>query len=277
MLSARLSSNACSIGKCRDQLTRTPATASPIFPTPPAHAARRRMARVTAAVAVLVCALGGLPAGAGGRGLSAARTASESAAPQAEQSAARPAGEPGAESAARPGGQGGESAHGGEGEAARAESIWAVLGRLFNFAVLAGALVYFLRSPLMAYLDDRRVQVRSALTKAAELKAEAGAEMSAIDARLGALPGELEALKRRGAEEIAAEESRIRAQAEAERQRLLDQAKREIATELRVAERDLKKRAAELAVSIATERVKGAITDADQARLVDRYVAQVKE
>jgi F-type H+-transporting ATPase subunit b len=235
------------------------------------------MARVTAAVAVLVCALWGLPAGAGGRGPSAARTASESAAPQAEQSAARPAGEPGAESAARPGGQGGEAAHGGEGEAAHAESIWAVIGRLFNFALLAGGLVYFLRSPLMAYLDDRRVQVRKALTRAAELKAEAGAEMSAIDAKLSALPGELEALKRRGAEEIAAEEARIRAQAEAERQRLLDRAKREIATELRVAERDLKKRAGELAVSVATERVKAAITDADQARLVDRYVAQVRE
>jgi F-type H+-transporting ATPase subunit b len=129
----------------------------------------------------------------------------------------------------------------------------------------------------MAFLDDRRVQVRRALTKAAELKAEAGAEMSAIDAKLGALPGDLEALKRRGAEEIAAEEARIRAQAEAERQRLLDQAKREIATELRVAERDLKKRAGELAVSVATERLKAAITDADQVRLVDRYVVQVKE
>jgi F0F1-type ATP synthase membrane subunit b/b' len=258
-------------------LTRTPATPSPIPLTPTAHAARRRIARVTAAVAVLVCALWALPAGAAGGVPSAARTASEAAAPQAERPAARPAGEPGAESAARPAGQVGEAAHGGEADAEHAESIWAVIGRLFNFAVLAGALVYFLRSPLMAFLDDRRVQVRRALTKAAELKAEAGAEMSAIDAKLGALPGDLEALKRRGAEEIAAEEARIRAQAEAERQRLLDQAKREIATELRVAERDLKKRAGELAVSVATERLKAAITDADQVRLVDRYVVQVKE
>ena len=145
------------------------------------------------------------------------------------------------------------------------------------FDVLAGALVYFLRSPLMAYLDDRRVQVRSELAKAAELKAEAGAELSTIDAKMGALPGELDALKRRGAEEIAAEEARIRALAESERQRLLDQAKRGIEAELRVAERDLKKRTGELAVAVATERVKRTITDADQVRLVDRYVAQVKE
>jgi F-type H+-transporting ATPase subunit b len=218
--------------------------------TPAAQAARRRTARAVAAVAVLVWALWALPAGAAGPGPSAPQATASAEAPRAE---------------------------GGEREAEHAESVWAVAGRLFNFALLAGALVYFLRSPLMAYLEGRRVQVRGQLTKAAELRAEAGAEMSAIDARIGALPGDIEALKCRGAEEIRAEETRIRAQADTERQRLLDQAKREIATELRVAERDLKKRAGELAVSVATERVKRAITDADQVRLVDRYVAQVKE
>ena len=153
MLSARPSSNACSIGKCRDQLTRTPATPSPIPLTPTAHAARRRMARVAAVVAVLVCALWGLPAGAAGTRRPAPPAASEAAAPQAERPAARPAGEPGAESAASPGAQAGEAARGGDGEAEHPESIWAVMGRLFNFALLAGGLVYFLRSPLMAYLD----------------------------------------------------------------------------------------------------------------------------
>ena len=249
MLSARPSSNACSIGKCRDPLTLTPATSSSIPLTPTAHAARRRMAGAVAA-AVVVCALWGQPARAAVPGPSAPQAAAESRAARAD---------------------------GGEGEAAHGESVWAVAGRLFNFALLAGALVYFLRSPLMAYLDDRRVQVRGQLAKAAELKAEAGAEMTAIDAKLGALPGELEALKRRGAEEIAAEEARVRAQADSERQRLLDQAKREIAMELRIAERDLKKRVGELAVTVATERVKRTITDADQARLVDRYVAQVRK
>ena len=236
------------------------------------------MARAAAAVVVLVWALWGQPAGAAVQGPSGPRAAADAPAAQAEPVAARPAGESAAEGAARPGAQAGEARHaeGGEGAAAHGESVWAVVGRLFNFALLAGALVYFLRSPLMAYLDERRVQVRGQLAKAAELKAEAGAEMSAIDAKIGGLPGELEALKRRGAEEIAAEEARIRAQAESERQRLLDQAKREIATALRIAERDLKKRAGELAVTVATERVKRTITDADQARLVERYVAQVK-
>jgi F0F1-type ATP synthase membrane subunit b/b' len=91
-----------------------------------------------------------------------------------------------------------------------------------------------------------------------------------------ALPGEIEALKRRGAEEIAAEEARITSLAEAERQRLLEQARREIGMQLRLAERDLKQRVGELAVEVATARVKRTITAADHARLVDQYVEQVR-
>ena len=275
MLSARPSSNACSTGKCRDQLTRTPATPPSIPLLPTTRAARRRTAGVAALVAVLVCALWGLPAAATA---SAQPAATEARAPQGEPQATPPAGEPpAAQSAHAATAHEGRPAEGAEGEAEHTESPWAAVARLFNFALLAGALFYFLRSPLMVYLDQRRVQVRSELEKAAELKVQAGAEMTAIDAKMAALPEELEALRRRGADEISAEEQRIRAQAEAERQRLLDHAKREIETELHVAARELKARAGGLAVEVATERVKRAITESDQVRLVDRYVAQVKE
>ena len=102
--------------------------------------------------------------------------------------------------------------------------------------------------------------MRSELTSAASLRKEAAAQLAAVDAKMQALPAEIEALKRRGAEEIAAEEARISGLAEAERQRLLEQATREIETQLRVAERDLKQRAGELAVEVATARVKRTIT-----------------
>jgi F-type H+-transporting ATPase subunit b len=156
------------------------------------------------------------------------------------------------------------------------ESPWAQPARIFNFALLAGGLVYLLRSPLMGYLTQRGIQVRSELTSAAHLRKEAAAQLVAVDTKLQALPGEIEALKRRGAEEIAAEEGRIAGLAEAERQRLLEQATREIGMQLRVAERDLKQRAGELAVEVATARVKRTITTADHERLVNQYVEQVR-
>jgi F0F1-type ATP synthase membrane subunit b/b' len=57
---------------------------------------------------------------------------------------------------------------------------------------------------------------------------------------------------------------------------MLEQARREIDLQVRLAQRTLRRRAGELAVSLATDRVRRAINEADQARLVDRYLAQVQ-
>ena len=269
MLSARRSWNACSIGKRRDPLTRIQSTLPMLLNTPGAR--RAQAVRVFVVLAALAC----LVLGVGATASAAAQHAGAANPPAAQAEhpggqAAEPAahGQPAAEAHGEAAAEGGEGGH--------AESPWALVARLFNFAILAGGLFYLLRSPLMGYLDQRGVTVRGDLTRAAELKREAGAQIAEIDARMKALPSEIDALKRRGAEEIRAEEARIRALAEAERRRLLEQAKREIDTQLRIAERDLKKRAGELAVSVATERVKRTITERDHARLVDRYVSQVR-
>ena len=191
--------------------------------------------------------------------------------------AAQPQGEHAPPAAAEPHGQAaaGEHAAAGEGEHS-GESPWALPARIFNFAILAGGLYYLLRSPLIGYLTQRGIHVRSELTSAATLRKDAAAQLAAVEAKMQALPGEIDALKRRGAEEIAAEEARIAGVAEAERQRLIEQAKREIEMQLRIAERDLKTRAGELAVEVATARVTRAITAADHQRLVDQYVSQVR-
>ena len=90
------------------------------------------------------------------------------------------------------------------------------------------------------------------------------------------MPGELESLKARGQEEIAAEEARIAQAAAAERERLIEQTRREIDLQLRIAQRELVEHASNLAVGLATERIKKNITPDDQTRLVDRYLQQVK-
>lgn len=150
------------------------------------------------------------------------------------------------------------------------------IARLVNFAIFAGTLVYFLRSPIRKYLADRGSQIRSDLVNAAETRQAAAAQIAEIDRKMKALPGELEALRAQGAEEIAAEEARIGAAAAAERQRLLEQTRREIELQVKVAERELVSHAADLAVGVASERIKKNITDDDQKRLIDRYVQQLK-
>lgn len=156
------------------------------------------------------------------------------------------------------------------------ESIWPQVGKIFNFAVLIGTVIYFGRKPLADYLTSRRAQVRSDLVAAEAMKQSATAQIAEMDAKLKALPAELEALKARGHQEIAAEEQRIRALAETERARLLEQAARDIEQRTRVARRELVEHAASLAVGVAQTRITAQITDADQARLVDRYLTEVK-
>ena len=157
------------------------------------------------------------------------------------------------------------------------ESLLVTLARIANFAILAGALVYFLKSPLMGYLDSRGTQIRHDLVTAAAMRQTAAAQMAEIEQKMQSLPSELENLKRQGGEDVRAEQARITHAAAAERERLLDQMRREIEMRLRVARRELTEHAATLAVGVAETRIRRTITTDDQLRLIDRYTAQLKE
>jgi F-type H+-transporting ATPase subunit b len=163
------------------------------------------------------------------------------------------------------------------GEEHDANGGWgATIAKTVNFAILVGVLVYFLRAPLTAYLTGRISKVREDLVTSQQTRETAARQLAEIDAKLKALPLEIEALKQRGAEDIVAERKRIEEAAEAERQRLLEQTRREIDMRLRVARRDLLELTADRAVRVARERIAKSITAEDQARLVDRYAAQMK-
>ncbi|MCX6545141.1 MAG: hypothetical protein NTV05_12115 [Acidobacteria bacterium] len=168
-----------------------------------------------------------------------------------------------------------EAAASEEAAAEHGSPILGMIARLFNFALLAGLLFYVLRSPLAVYLANRSTQIRERLVKARDLRAGAALEQAAISQKMQSLPAELEALRKAGAEEVAAEEARIRQAAETERERLLEMTRRDVSVQLKLAERALMKRAGDLAVEVASERVKATITETDQLRLVDRYLVQV--
>lgn len=157
------------------------------------------------------------------------------------------------------------------------EGILTTVARLFNFAVLAGALAYFLKGPIAAYLQSRSTQIRHDLVTAAEMRAAATAQLAAIDRKLQSLPGELEALQTRGAEDLRAEQARMAEAAAAERTRLLEQTRREIDMRLRIARRELVEQAAALAVGVARQRIARSITADDQLRMIDRYTMQLRE
>lgn len=214
----------------------------------------------------LIFAVAGLAASASA---SDARGADRQIVAWAAASVAQTGEQPATESAAA-------HAEGAETEEEHAESIWGPIARFFNAAVLFGALYYFLRGPIGAYLQERTAGIRRDLVTADETRHAAAAQIAALDAKMAALPAELETLKTRGDREIAAEEARIEQAAAADRERLLEQTRREIELQLRVARRELIEHAANLAVGVATDRITKTITADDQARLAERYLRQVK-
>jgi F-type H+-transporting ATPase subunit b len=162
--------------------------------------------------------------------------------------------------------------------AAEEHSVWAgLLWPTVNFLILVGGLWWFLKEPVAGYMRDRHSTIRKELVEAANVKAAAAAQLAEIDAKLRALPGEIEALRTRGSQEIVAEEQRIAAAATAERERLLEQTRREIDLQLRLAKRELVEHAANLSVQLASDRLQQQITPDDHSLLVDRYLDQVKK
>jgi F-type H+-transporting ATPase subunit b len=164
-----------------------------------------------------------------------------------------------------------------ESEAEHGMTTWQTVAKLANFAILAGVLVYFLKSPIAAFLASRATQIRQDLVTAAELRATATAQLAEIERKLQTLPAELAALKTQGEQDLHAEQGRLAAAAALERDRLLAHARREIEMQLRLARRELTEHAAQLAVDIAAQRIRRSITADDQLRLVDRYTAQLRE
>jgi F0F1-type ATP synthase membrane subunit b/b' len=161
-----------------------------------------------------------------------------------------------------------------EGEAAGSD--WTLLiNKIVNVAVLFGVLAYYLRSPIAAYLRDRGTAIRKDLADAAAVRASAESQLASVRTRVAGLPAELALLRRRGEEEVAGEQRRMKDAADEERRHLLDRARRDIDIQLRVARKQLLEQAASLAVSLTRDRVQREITPDDQARLIDRYASEV--
>ena len=150
------------------------------------------------------------------------------------------------------------------------------IAKLVNFAILVGALVYFLKTPVGTYLRTRSETVRRELVDAAALRSEAERQLSDVRSQLAALPAELESLRRHGEEELVHERARMKAATEKTREQLLERTRRDIDFQFRQARRQLVEHTADVAMKLARRRLEQTITPDDQARLIDQYTAEVR-
>lgn len=158
------------------------------------------------------------------------------------------------------------------GEASGSGFIWKVV----NFAVLFGALIFFLRKPVGAMLTKKTEVVRDILDDARREREKAESKLADAQARAAALEIEAGRLKAQALAEGQAATEKIKALSAQEAERIRTLATQEVAIRLQAGIRELKEYTTELAADLAEDRIQKRLTGADQASLIDRSIERLK-
>ena len=128
---------------------------------------------------------------------------------------------------------------------------------LLNFAVIAGAIVYFSKKNLPGVFRDRTALIQKSMQEACQASEEANRRLAQIEARLSRLDTEIGGMRDAAEKEIVSEESRIKAAAEEDAADCGASTEQEIAAAAKTARRELTAYAANLAVSLAAKQIEG--------------------
>jgi F-type H+-transporting ATPase subunit b len=151
------------------------------------------------------------------------------------------------------------------------------LGRVFNLAVVIGLLVWVGRKPLADFYASRSESIREQLGEARRARLEAESKLAEIESRMSHLDQELAEMRAAAEKDADQEYKRLIEAAEEEAKKLIVKAREEIDGITREAYLDLKAHAADLAVHLAGQKVRGQITDEDRRRLFENFLAGLEE
>jgi F-type H+-transporting ATPase subunit b len=147
------------------------------------------------------------------------------------------------------------------------------LSFLFNFAVIAGIIIWATRKYLPAAFSARTAAIQRAMQEAQKASEEARRKLAEIESRLMKLDGEIGRMRNAAEQEAAAEESRIHAAAQEDARKILESAQQEIASAAKAARRELTAYAADLAVGLAQKQIR--VDAATDQVLVQNFAAQL--
>jgi F-type H+-transporting ATPase subunit b len=139
----------------------------------------------------------------------------------------------------------------------------------FNFAVLAGAVLYGLLKILPKTFRANRENIQRQLVDARTATEQAHERLAAIEQRLSRLDEEIAAISKQAEKDSVEDEARIKASIEVERKRIVEAVNKDIAAAGSAAQRDLKRFAAGLSVDRAAQRI--SLTEDDDRALMQEF------
>lgn len=150
-------------------------------------------------------------------------------------------------------------------------AYWACIA--LNFAIVAVAIIFFLKSNLPAMFRGRTQEIQKGIEEARRSSEDAGRRLHEIENRLSRLSIEVGDIQKHAEAESRSEEERVLASITEEKKKIVEAAEQEIGQATNVARRDLQKYAADLAVSIAEKSIR--VDPAEDKILVEDFVQQL--
>ena len=151
-----------------------------------------------------------------------------------------------------------------------------ILWKWANFAILALGLGYLMAKSLPAFFNSRTASIQKGIAEAQQVKRDAEQRAAATDARVSALGADIEKFRTEASAQMQREGERIQQETERQIAKLKEQAAQEIESAGKVARRELKTYAAQLALELAEQRIRGRLDPTTEAGLIDRFVGDLK-
>ena len=145
-----------------------------------------------------------------------------------------------------------------------------------NFAILAVGLGYLMAKNLPGVFSSRTKEIQHGISEAQQMKQDAERRSAEMDARLNSLGADIEKFRTQSAAEMQQEGDRISRETAAQIKKIEQQAAVEIESVGKTARRQLKEYAAELALGLAEERLRGRMDNAAESALVDDFVRDLE-
>jgi F-type H+-transporting ATPase subunit b len=147
--------------------------------------------------------------------------------------------------------------------------------QIVNFLLLVGVLVFFGGRAVSKALTARHQQLKADLAAASEARAAAEAQLKKQEKRLASLEQEIANIRAGIATEAEAEKARLIELAEERARRIQDETKFLVDQQVKEAEVQLRREAAQAAVEMAEQIVRRSLDGNDRQRMVDSFVADV--
>ncbi|NOR52631.1 MAG: hypothetical protein GQ536_00870 [Candidatus Aminicenantes bacterium] len=151
------------------------------------------------------------------------------------------------------------------------------LGKAINFIVLFGGLAYLLRKPIGSFLEKRSQDIQRTLKETEASRKEAEQKLQEAKVHLAGLEEEIEKMRKEADVEGHRERERTLQLAQKEAEKIRYFTGQEIEMLTRAGIQELKEFTAELAASLAEERIRKKMTLEDHTQLIDKSIERLSE